>query len=133
MTTGTYRYQDGWKWFLPASRTSLNPPGPSTKAKNLSFRTRNFRETNRENFLISLINPFLGGPPRRDGPGVRSISYHRDFLLPRLGVYAASCSPFDGPSLFLRARLYWQKARIMSVVGFHVSDEPDSAEIQWKN
>ena len=33
---GTNRYQDRWKWFLPASRSFLNPPGPLGKAKNLS-------------------------------------------------------------------------------------------------
>ena len=42
MTTGTDRYQDRWKCFLPASRSSLNPPEPREKAKNLSFRTRTF-------------------------------------------------------------------------------------------
>ena len=48
--------------------SSLNPPGPSGKAKNLSFRTRNFREKiwGKKN-LISRINPFWGDPPGRDG------------------------------------------------------------------
>ena len=36
------RYQDRWKWFLQASRSSLNPPGPPGKANNLSFWTRLF-------------------------------------------------------------------------------------------
>ena len=30
-------HQDGWKWFLPASRSSLNLPGNSIRALNLSF------------------------------------------------------------------------------------------------
>ena len=42
--TGTSRYQDRWKWLLPASRSSLNPPGPRGKAKNMFYRTRYFIE-----------------------------------------------------------------------------------------
>ena len=41
VTTDTDRYQDRWKWFLPAARSSLNPPGCREKAKNLLFRARN--------------------------------------------------------------------------------------------
>ena len=29
------RYQDGWKWFLQASRSFLKPPGPRENAQNL--------------------------------------------------------------------------------------------------
>ena len=68
VTTGSDMYQDRWRWFLPASRSSLNPPGPSGKAKNLSFNPRKIYRKIQKNFLISLINPFLGGPPRGDGP-----------------------------------------------------------------
>ena len=35
--TDTDRYQDRWKWFLPASRSFLNPPEPREKTKNLDF------------------------------------------------------------------------------------------------
>ena len=55
-----------------ASRSSLNPPGPPGKTKNLSFRTRNFREKFGEKSLLALLTPFLGTPPGRwtgDGPG----------------------------------------------------------------
>ena len=62
---GTIRYQDRWKCFLPASRTSLNPPGPQEKAKNLSFRTRIFREKFGKISLLALLTPFLGTPPGR--------------------------------------------------------------------
>ena len=60
---GTSRYQDGWKWFLPASRSSLNPPGPPRKAKHVSFRTRFVREKFGEKSLLALLTPFLGTPP----------------------------------------------------------------------
>ena len=63
MIPGLYRYQDRWKWFLPASRSSLNPPGPPGKGKNLSFRTRKFTEKIRKNMLYSLLIPFWGDPP----------------------------------------------------------------------
>ena len=65
MTTGTYRYQDRWKWILPASRSSLNPPGPPEKNKNLSFRTRHFTKQIGEKLLYSLLIPFWG--PVREG------------------------------------------------------------------
>ena len=60
--------RDRWKWFLPGPRSSLNPPGPPEKAKNLSFGTQNFTEKLGKNSLYSLLTPFLGGPPRGDGP-----------------------------------------------------------------
>ena len=71
---GTNRYQDRWKWFLPASRSSLNPPGPSEKPKNLSFRTRIFTEKFGKFSLLALLIPFWGGPPRGDGPVPRAIA-----------------------------------------------------------
>ena len=60
---GTNRYQDRWKWFLSASRTFLNPPGPWEKAKNLSFRTRFLKENVEKQSLLALLAPFLGTPP----------------------------------------------------------------------
>ena len=69
MIPGTYRYQDRWKWFLPASRSFLNPPEPSGKAENLSFRTRMFRENIvTKKSLVALLTLFLGTPLRGDGP-----------------------------------------------------------------
>ena len=65
MTTGTYRYQDRWKWFLPASWSSLNPSGPQGKTKNLFYRTRNCIEKILKISLLSLLIPFLG--PIRGG------------------------------------------------------------------
>ena len=59
---GPYRYQDGWKWFLPASRSSLNLPGPQEKTKNLGFRTRQNSEK-LEKKIFALLTPFLGTPP----------------------------------------------------------------------
>ena len=53
VTTGTYRYRDRWKWFLQASRSFLNPPGPWGEAQNLSFRIRMFKE----NYLLRPISP----------------------------------------------------------------------------
>ena len=63
MIPGTSRYQDRWKWFLPASRASLNPPGPSRKAKNLSFRTRQVPDKLANKSWYSLLTPFGGTPP----------------------------------------------------------------------
>ena len=60
MTPVTDRYHDRWKWFLPASRSSLNPPGPQEKAKNLSFRTRNFIYILETIPVISLLLPLKG-------------------------------------------------------------------------
>ena len=65
MTTGTYRYQDRWKWFLPASQSFLKPSGPPGKAKHLLYRTRNVTETIRINNYIPYI--FLSqGPIEKD-------------------------------------------------------------------
>ena len=60
-----------WKWFLPACPSSLNPPGPSKKAKNLSFRPRTFAEKFGKKSLLALYIPFLGGTPpgEMDPPG----------------------------------------------------------------
>ena len=83
---GPYRYHDRWKWFLPASRSSLNPPGPPGKAKSLSFRTRNFREQIRKKNIIFLINLCLRalfwGTPRADGPNtVNKLRLHHMFSI----------------------------------------------------
>jgi hypothetical protein len=56
--TATYRYQ--WKCFLPASRSSLNPPGPREKANNLSFRTRHFIKKLETIIEMSLLIPLKG-------------------------------------------------------------------------
>ena len=63
MIPDTIRYQDRWKWFLPASRSSLNPPGPPGKAKKLSFRTRKCYRKIWIKIIIFIINPFFGDPP----------------------------------------------------------------------
>ena len=75
MILGTYRYQDRWKWFLSAFRTSLTPPGPPGKAKSLSFRTQMFtnksekiRKNSVSKSLITiciLCTPPHGGVPAR--------------------------------------------------------------------
>ena len=72
MIPGTNRYQDRWKWFLLASRSSLNPPGHPGKAKNLRFRTRKFTEKFANKSFCSYLTPLLGGPPQGDGPGPQS-------------------------------------------------------------
>ena len=62
VTPGSYRYQDRWKWFLPVSRSSLNPPGAwGKKSNNLSYRTRHVRKS-KEHIIIfrSLLIPFKG-------------------------------------------------------------------------
>ena len=59
MIPGTIRYQDRWKWLLPAPRSSLNLPGPRGKAKSLLYGTRHFTKENQEqilNFLIIVIH-----------------------------------------------------------------------------
>ena len=57
VTTASERYQDRWKWFLQASRSSLNPPGPRGKAKNLFYRTRQFIEKIKKCIIILIITP----------------------------------------------------------------------------
>ena len=74
MIPGTIRYQDRWKWFLSASRTFLNPPGPRGKATNLRFRARTFLEMFAKKQLYSLLALFWGDPPGRDGPGLTGLS-----------------------------------------------------------
>ena len=51
---GHFRYQDRWKWILPASRTFLNPPEPQGKANNLSYGTQPRAEKIKEQILSSL-------------------------------------------------------------------------------
>ena len=54
----------GWKWCLPASRSSLNPPGPREKNKNPRFRTRSFTENIRKMFDVLMkffCGPYMGG------------------------------------------------------------------------
>ena len=68
MLPGTCRYQDRWKWFLPASRSFPNPPGTHGKAKNLSFRIRIFEEQSANKNPYWPYKSFFGGPPRGDGP-----------------------------------------------------------------
>ena len=51
------KYQHGWKWFQPASRSSLNPPGAREKAKDHCFRTRCCTEQIRR---INSTNPLKG-------------------------------------------------------------------------
>ena len=58
--TRDHGHQDRWKWFLPASRTFPNPPGPWGKAKNRFYRTRNFIRKNNEQIINRLINSFSG-------------------------------------------------------------------------
>ena len=48
MIPGTIRYQDRWKCFLPASRSSPKPPEPRGQAKKLCFRTRRFPKNNEQ-------------------------------------------------------------------------------------
>ena len=60
VTTASERYQDGRKLFRQAFRSSLSPPGPREKAKNLAFRTPNVILTIRENSIKFFINPFKG-------------------------------------------------------------------------
>ena len=57
---GSYRYQDRWKCFLPASRISLNAPGPPGKAKLLCHRTRFFPSKNKHKMFSVLIYSFWG-------------------------------------------------------------------------
>ena len=75
--------QDRWKWFLPAPRSSLNPPGPSTKAKNLSFRTRNFREKFGKKSLLALLTPFFWDPPGQMADGSRYVAKWVSGWVPR--------------------------------------------------
>ena len=55
---------------IPISFPELPIPSRTPgKAKNLNFRSRNFTENIEKHIIIIfLINPFLGGPPRGDGP-----------------------------------------------------------------
>ena len=59
-TRQPYRCQDGWKWFLPASRSSPNPPGPREKANTHSFITRCFITKFQNIPWQSGIHPFKG-------------------------------------------------------------------------
>ena len=88
MTTGTYRYQDRWKWFLPASWSSLNPSGPQGKTKNLFYRTRNCIEKILKISLLSLLIPFLG--PIRGGDFFYHLPYHSSPTCLDLQLFSAS-------------------------------------------
>ena len=68
----TIRYQDRWKRFLPASRSSLNPPGPSGKAKNLSFRTRKFTENIMGKSEVGGVSQFVKPPTGKSFRFVRA-------------------------------------------------------------
>ena len=64
MTTGTDRYQDRWKWILPVSRSSLNPPGPGGKPNTCFIEPDVFKKKHTKS-VSSLLAPVLR--PTGDG------------------------------------------------------------------
>ena len=56
------RYQDGWKWFQQASRSSPNFPGYRESARTLCFRTRFVTEKTLEALIAKHVNSYMEGP-----------------------------------------------------------------------
>ena len=60
LTTGTYRYQDRWQWFLLASRSSLYPPGPRAEAQNLLYGARKVEDKIQKHPYCTYVSLFKG-------------------------------------------------------------------------